>query len=375
MASSSPADSIPAVKSEVQRVDDPVGRLEARDSLGEHAEELQLRQDELAPVPRNNARMGDAGAQGAESGGADAGGAIMSDAPHEMSVEGDAGQVHTDEQDEILSTANRAGRHQHSLDAGPHAQSGATPGDHGAATDDARIFETARHLAASFDFGFRGGFRPAIPHFSGSASSFPRFHREFVMFARWEGVDWVFTSAKDSANDVDVGDLDVSVYTLQEQFGEGVVAAHMKAWQLLSASLKSEMDRNILFRVTSPGAAWRGLIEVHGPNRGQQKLALFEKLHRFKIRAKDNPIAKLLEMEIMAQTLRTYGPSFHLEESFILVMFLHALPHEYEIQREGLELRARGDLCREDVIRSVRGRFESPAFKQLIHDKKHSSSG
>lgn len=374
MSPSSPSDSTTPETLEAEIVDDPVDRLEARDSLGEHAEESQLGQDELAEVPGNDARMDDAEAQEIDAGGEDAGGFAMSGAPHEMRTEGDVRKLHTDEQDEILSTTNPAGCHQQTPDVGPHAQSGPSPGNHEAGTDEARILDTKRHLAASYDFGFQGGFRPAIPLFGGSDSSFPRFQREFIMFARWEGVDWVFTSAKDSANDVNVGDPEVAVYTLQAQFGEGVVAAHVKAWQLLSTSLKSEMDRNILFRVTSPGAAWRGLIEAHGPT-PREKLALLEKMHRTKIRAKDNPIAKLLEMEITAQTLRTYDDPFDVKESLILAMFLHALPREYDIQRAVLEARAEGSLSREAVIFAVRGRYESPEFKQLVHNKKNSSSG
>ena len=64
--------------------------------------------------------------------------------------------------------------------------------------------------------------------------------------------------------DVNVGDPDHPMERLQDEFWVDFVISHSNAWQLfLSSALKSEKDRDIIFRVNSPGAAWRSFY-VHG---------------------------------------------------------------------------------------------------------------
>ena len=42
-----------------------------------------------------------------------------------------------------------------------------------------------------------------------------------------------------------------------------IVISHLNAWQFLSSALKSQNDRDILFRVSSPAAAWRSLFDTY----------------------------------------------------------------------------------------------------------------
>ena len=63
----------------------------------------------------------------------------------------------------------------------------------------------------------------------------------------------MFTRA-DECQDVNVSDSDCLMERLQIEFGADIVLSHLNAWQFLPSVLKLEKDRDILFRVNSPGA-------------------------------------------------------------------------------------------------------------------------
>ena len=95
------------------------------------------------------------------------------------------------------------------------------------------------------------GFKPTIPVFNGKQESFSMWKQESVTYSRRYGFDAVFTRA-DECQDVNVGDSDCPMERLQDEFGVDIVLSHLNAWQFLPSSLKSENDRDILFRVSSP---------------------------------------------------------------------------------------------------------------------------
>ena len=75
-----------------------------------------------------------------------------------------------------------------------------------------------------------------------------------LLFTRRFGFDAMFTRANE-CQDVNVGDPDCPMGRLEDEFGVDIVILHLNAWQFLSSALKSEKDRDMNFRVNSPGAA------------------------------------------------------------------------------------------------------------------------
>ena len=92
---------------------------------------------------------------------------------------------------------------------------------------------------------------------------------------------------------------------LQDKFGVDIVILHLNAWQFLSPALKSEKDWDILFRVNSPRAAWRSLVDTYSLKTQGASLALLQKLDSVRIGTNDDPTLKLLEMEDIARSLRS----------------------------------------------------------------------
>ena len=125
----------------------------------------------------------------------------------------------------------------------------------------------------------------------------------------------MFTRANE-CQDINVGDPDCPMERLQDEFGVDIVILHLNAWQFLSSALKSEKDRDILFRVISPGAAWRSLVDTYSFKTQGASLALLEKLDSVRIGTNDDPTLKLLEMEDIARSLRSSHSQWqHLTES------------------------------------------------------------
>ena len=84
-----------------------------------------------------------------------------------------------------------------------------------------------------------------------------------------------------------------------------VVSSHLNAWQFLSSALKSEKDRDIIFRVNSSGAPRRSLVDTYSLKTQGASLALLHELDSVQIGRNDDPNLKLLEMEDIAHSLRS----------------------------------------------------------------------
>ena len=109
---------------------------------------------------------------------------------------------------------------------------------------------------------------------------------------------------------------------LQVEFGVDIVISHLNAWQFLSSALKSEKDRDILFRVNSPGAAWRSLVDTYILKTQGASLTLLQKLDSMRIGTNDDLTLKLLEMEDIARSLRSSRSQWqHLTKSYVIGKF------------------------------------------------------
>ena len=180
-------------------------------------------------------------------------------------------------------------------------------------------------------------FKQTVPKFSGKTSNFSVYKHELIKFARNEDVDWVFTESGDSSRDVEVGNADLSVRSLKATYTREVVRANIRVRQMLVESLQHKRDRDILFRVHSPGAVWRELNSFYNPKTSGAKLALIEKYDNVKISVRDDPVQKLIKMEGVARQLRAYDTDINLTGSHTLLKFVNALPPENNHQRQSME--------------------------------------
>ena len=136
--------------------------------------------------------------------------------------------------------------------------------------------------------------------------------------------------------DVNVRDPDCPTERLQDEFGVDIIISHLNTWQFLSSALKSEKYRDIIFRVNSPGAAWRSLVDIYSlktqgasltvdiifrvnsPGAAWRSLVdiyslktqgasltLPHKLDSVRIGTNDDSTLKLLEMEDITRSLRS----------------------------------------------------------------------
>ena len=200
--------------------------------------------------------------------------------------------------------------------------------------------------------------------FNGKQESFSRWKQESVIYSRPYDFDAVFKRANE-CQDVNVGDPDCPMEKLQDEFGVNIVISHLNAWQFLSSALKSEKDRDIIFRVSFPGAAWRSLVETYSLKTQAASLDSLHKLDSVRIGTNDDPTLKFLEMEDIARSLRSSHSQWqHLTESYVIGKFVNALPREYDIQKQMLEERE-DEFSREAVVSSVQKRFKSSAYKKL----------
>ena len=116
-----------------------------------------------------------------------------------------------------------------------------------------------------------------------------------------------------------------------------MVISRLNAWQFLSSGLKSEKDRDVLFRVNSPEAAWCSLVDTYNLRTQGASLNLLHKLDTVRIGTNDDPTLKSLEMEDIARSLRSSQSQWqHLTEACVIGKFVNALPREYDIQKRML---------------------------------------
>ena len=130
----------------------------------------------------------------------------------------------------------------------------------------------------------------------------------------------------------------------------------------MSSVLKSEKDRDIIFQVNSPGAAWRSLADTYSLKTQGASLALLQKLDSVRVGTNDDPTLKLLEMEDIARSFRSSHSQWqHLTKSYVIGKFVNALPREYDIQKKQMLEERENGFSREAVVFSTHSRTSSCA--------------
>ncbi|CAN0161081.1 unnamed protein product, partial [Laminaria digitata] len=119
------------------------------------------------------------------------------------------------------------------------------------------------------------------------------------------------------------------------------------AWRFLSTALKSQSDKSILHRCTSPREAWNALLAWYGPQTTGAKSDLSRRLNSFKIATSSNPQAEMGRIEDLAAEMRTAG--MIIDDNMLYTIFLDALPSEYDIEVRNLT--SRDSVSREEIIK------------------------
>ena len=91
---------------------------------------------------------------------------------------------------------------------------------------------------------------------------------------------------------------------LEARYGSDIVRAHSRAWQLLSTSLTTEVDHDILYREFSPTSAWNALNQMYSPKTQGARLALLGKLDNVNIDADKDPIVPVSYTHLTLPTIR-----------------------------------------------------------------------
>ena len=126
----------------------------------------------------------------------------------------------------------------------------------------------------------------------------------------------------------------------------------------MSSTLNLEKDHDIIFRVNSPGAVWRSLVDTYSLKTEGASLTLLYKLDRVQIGTNDDPTLKLLEKEDNARSYHSSHSQWqHLTESYVIGKLVNALPREYDIQKQMLGEREDG-FSGEAVVSLVQKRFD-----------------
>ena len=159
--------------------------------------------------------------------------------------------------------------------------------------------------------------------------------------------------------DVPVADETMSIAALQEAFPHNNVQKHFIAWNILSRAIANNGDRDTLRHASSPAAGWRALVETYSASTLGAKVQCLQSLTSRRVKPGANPIPVFAAMIEDVRNMRANGSDIE-DEAFCL-LFLQALPDEYNVFRQMLErerekltigrlrteLRARYDLSKE----------------------------
>ncbi|CAB1108995.1 unnamed protein product [Ectocarpus sp. CCAP 1310/34] len=170
--------------------------------------------------------------------------------------------------------------------------------------------------------------------------------RAFIQAAKTVDMDGQFVGATEPQPDV--GDMNKPKATLlAEGYSEAQIHRSLQAFHFLSSALVREPDKAVFGRCVTPKQALDELDKVHNPESQVATQELLSKFQNFAMPADKNPTESLIAMEQLASRLNERGVK--VEASFVLSLFLSALPAEYDHAK--LTLQSAPTLDRGEVIR------------------------
>jgi len=187
--------------------------------------------------------------------------------------------------------------------------------------------------------------RYTSPSFSGKAKDFTRWLEDFILAANAANLMEQFEESGVVEIPVNSGK---SKYVLSQQYRSEQVELAFHAWNFLYHALK-ENDRQIMKRAETPQGALRELKGIYDPESSVQPSEDLKSLTTTKIPRAANPQNALNEMLQTAKSLTAKGLTVN--ETFVLHLFLDALPDEYSMTKHNL--RHARELTRAGVLKEV----------------------
>ena len=194
-----------------------------------------------------------------------------------------------------------------------------------------------------------------VPMFDGTRAKFPCWKKQFLCLAKLLGLIGIFTEGVD----VPVADKTMSIAALQEAFPRENIQKHFIAWNILSRTIACNEDRDTLRHASSPAAGWRALVDTYSASTVGAEVQCPQSLTSRRVKPGSNPIPVFAAIIEDVRNMRANGSD--IEDEVVCLLFLRALPDEYNMFRQMLErkmekltidrlrteLRARYDLLKE----------------------------
>ena len=187
--------------------------------------------------------------------------------------------------------------------------------------------------------------------FDGTKAKFPAWEQNFLCLAKLHGLFGIFTEGVD----VPVADETMSIAALQEAFSHENIQKHFIAWNILSRAIASNGDRDTLRHASSPAAGWRALVDTYSASTLGAKVQCLQPLTSRRVKPSANTIPVFAAMIEDVRNMRANGSD--IEDDLVCLLFLRALPDEYNVFRQILE-REREKLTIDRLRTELRARYD-----------------
>jgi len=195
------------------------------------------------------------------------------------------------------------------------------------------------------------GFNVTIPKLDEKVECFA-WKQRFIAAAKTLRLDGQFIG--DTERLAPVGEASLSTADfLQQGFRAEEIDRGLYAMNMLTAALVKPADLAIQSRSLTARQALDEICRMHEPETEGTKVELLQRLLRFKVPSSTSPTSALLKLEGLADRLRERG--IPLDPAFILVLFVMALPLEYEHTKN--TLMGQASMERQDVLRRVNTQY------------------
>ena len=168
-----------------------------------------------------------------------------------------------------------------------------------------------------------------VPMFDGTRAKFPSWKQTFLCLAKFNGLFGIFTKG------VDVPVEKTSIAALQEAFPHENIQKHFIAWNILSRSIASDEDLDTLRHASSSAAGWRALLDTYSVSTLGAEVQCLQSLTSRRVKPGSNPIPVFAAMIEDVRNMRANGSD--IEDEVVCLLFLRALPDEYNVFRQMLE--------------------------------------
>ena len=131
------------------------------------------------------------------------------------------------------------------------------------------------------------------------------------------------------------------------------------AWNILSRAIANNGDRDTLRHAFSSAAGWRALVDTYSEYTLGAKVQCLQSLTSRRVKPGANPIPILAAIIEDVRNMRANG--LDIEDEVVCLLFLRALPDEYNVFRQMLE-REREKLTIDWLRTELRARYD--VFKE-----------